>query len=128
MRRCSRNRCRSRGARDCAFRDPSGNLAAYRSVAIHPPHLVANRVSCKTPQHGTESDAGLRWREQAGTAEGRSTRGGRGPGGVLAPVQPGSPAGIFTNLATPELFPPLYLKNQGTKIVPIAGFYTGPVG
>ena len=30
----------------------------------------------------------------------------------------------FTNLATPELFPPLYLKNQGTKIVPIAGFFT----
>ena len=30
----------------------------------------------------------------------------------------------FTNLATPELFPPLFLKNQGTKIVPIAGFFT----
>ena len=28
----------------------------------------------------------------------------------------------FTDLATPELFPPLYLKNLGTKIVPIAGF------
>jgi phospholipase C len=30
----------------------------------------------------------------------------------------------FTNLATPELFPPLFLKNQGTKIVPIGGFFT----
>jgi len=30
----------------------------------------------------------------------------------------------ITNLATPELFPPVFLKNQGTKIVPIAGFFT----
>jgi phospholipase C len=29
----------------------------------------------------------------------------------------------FTNLATPQLFPPLYLRNLGTKIVPIAGFF-----
>ena len=30
----------------------------------------------------------------------------------------------FTNLATTELFPPLFLKNQGTKVVDIAGFFT----
>ena len=30
----------------------------------------------------------------------------------------------YTNLATPELFPQLYLKNLGTKIVPITGFFT----
>jgi phospholipase C len=30
----------------------------------------------------------------------------------------------YTNLATTELYPPLYLKNLGTKVVPIAGFYT----
>jgi phospholipase C len=30
----------------------------------------------------------------------------------------------YTDLATTELYPPLYLKNLGTKVVPIAGFYT----
>jgi phospholipase C len=30
----------------------------------------------------------------------------------------------YTNLATPELYPPLYEKNLGTKIVPIADFFT----
>jgi phospholipase C len=30
----------------------------------------------------------------------------------------------YTDLATVELYPPLYLKNAGTKVVPIAGFYT----
>ena len=30
----------------------------------------------------------------------------------------------YTDLATPELFPPLYFKNLNTKIVPIAGFFT----
>jgi len=29
----------------------------------------------------------------------------------------------FTDLATPELFPPLYFRNLGTKIVPIARFF-----
>ena len=32
----------------------------------------------------------------------------------------------FTNLATPELFPPVFLKNQGTKIVPIASSTVRP--
>ncbi len=30
----------------------------------------------------------------------------------------------YTDLATTELYPPLYLKNLGTNVVPIAGFYT----
>jgi phospholipase C len=30
----------------------------------------------------------------------------------------------YTDLATVELYPELYLKNLGTKVVPIAGFYT----
>jgi phospholipase C len=30
----------------------------------------------------------------------------------------------YTDLATVELYPPLYLKNVGTKVVPIDGFYT----
>ena len=30
----------------------------------------------------------------------------------------------YTDLATTELYPPLYLKNVGTKVVPIAGFFT----
>ena len=30
----------------------------------------------------------------------------------------------FTTLPTVELFPPLYLKNAGTKVVPIADFFT----
>jgi hypothetical protein len=30
----------------------------------------------------------------------------------------------YTNLATSELYPPLYEKNLGTKIVPIADFFT----
>jgi phospholipase C len=30
----------------------------------------------------------------------------------------------YTDLATTELYPPLYLKNLGTKVVPIAGFFT----
>src|ERR1035437_501455 len=29
----------------------------------------------------------------------------------------------YTNLATTELYPPLYLKNLGSKVVPIAGFF-----
>jgi phospholipase C len=30
----------------------------------------------------------------------------------------------YTDLATTELYPPLYLKNAGTKVVPIAGFFS----
>ena len=30
----------------------------------------------------------------------------------------------YTDLATTELYPPLYLKNLGTNVVPIAGFFT----
>jgi phospholipase C len=30
----------------------------------------------------------------------------------------------YTTLATTELYPPLYLKNNGTKVVPIADFFT----
>jgi phospholipase C len=30
----------------------------------------------------------------------------------------------FTTLPSVELFPPLYLKNNGTKVVPITGFFT----
>jgi phospholipase C len=30
----------------------------------------------------------------------------------------------YTTLPTVELYPPLYLKNAGTKVVPIAGFFT----
>jgi len=30
----------------------------------------------------------------------------------------------YTDLATTELYPPLYLKNVGSKVVPIAGFFT----
>jgi phospholipase C len=30
----------------------------------------------------------------------------------------------YTDLASTELYPPLYLKNIGTKVVPIAGFFT----
>lgn len=30
----------------------------------------------------------------------------------------------YTDLATTELYPPLYLKNVGTKVVPIAGFFS----
>jgi phospholipase C len=30
----------------------------------------------------------------------------------------------YTDLASTELYPPLYLKNVGTKVVPIAGFFT----
>jgi phospholipase C len=33
----------------------------------------------------------------------------------------------YTDLATTELYPPLYLKNLGTKVVPIAGFFTDAV-
>ena len=30
----------------------------------------------------------------------------------------------YTDLATTELYPPLYLKNAGTKVVPITGFFS----